>query len=222
MILTLDAIENIFVNETSAAFKNNYSIHQLLEGIFMTYNMMKYREENYWELKYPNKSPEIIAIERQSSFSVDFTNDRFDREVVNISHWYSNTLINFVKCCGAIDFLNKNHLMPETIASDRAMISEMKKHRDSYVKSIPELQTVWNFRNKASAHLAFADPLGDNAATLIESISIIPCYDCNRIKLGALKRQSGEHESSLSQQEWSVTESFESLMPRYFSHHIKP
>jgi hypothetical protein len=111
------------------------------------------------------------------------------------------------------------------LAGNRKMRQRLKNIQDEYISSVSELKPVLHFRNKAAAHPAYADPyitkeVFDNAATLIESMSIIPIIKNGRYFVGSLTRQSGEDVSSFSQYPWSLTENFELLIERYFKSDI--
>jgi len=215
--MILDHIENIHINQGVSPLTNFHSIPQLLEGIFMTYNDMNDLEKNYWERRYPNESKEKIEIYKKASFSIGGELSQVDAQGVNLFHWYSINVINYAKCCGLVSFLSKNPIQPEQIMGDKKLIAELRLFQENYIKSIPELVPVLHFRNKASAHLAFTDPKHyDNSATLIESMSIIPTLIQGKLKVGVMTRKRGEHESSFSKHPWSLTENFESLIPRFF------
>lgn len=187
----------------------------------MTYNMMVRLEKNYWELSYPDKSRELINIYKKSTFSMHGEINQVDSQAINLFHWYSINIINFAKCCGLVKHINTYGIMPEKLAGDKNLIQQLKNDQKIYLESIPELQPVLHFRNKASAHLAYTYPTNnDNPATLIESMSIIPCFINGRIKVGAMTRSRGNHTSSFADHEWSLTENFESLIPRYFKEYM--
>jgi hypothetical protein len=136
---------------------------------------------------------------------------------MNLFHWYSTNLINFAKCCGLVLFLNEKSVLPEQLASNQKLRTELIRMQNEYINGISELGPVKHFRDKAGAHLAYTDPFkNDNSATLIESISLCPIYQEGRMVIGGLTRSRGEHTSSFSKYPWSVTENFESLIPRYF------
>ena len=219
--MKLDLIDNIIINNQFGPLTNFHSIPQLLEGIFMTYNMMIGLEKNYWELSYPGKPKEVLDIFNQSTFSMNGEVNQVSSQAINLFHWYSINIINFAKCCGLVKHLNTYGIMPERLAGDKALRSNLNADQKINLDSIPELKPVLHFRNKASAHLAYTDPRsGDNPATLIESMSIIPCFVNGRIKVGSLTRSLGPHTSSFADHEWSLTENFESLIPRYFHEYI--
>lgn len=219
--MDLDHIENIKIDKGISTLTNFHSIPQLLEGIFMTYNSIRGLQDNYWRLRYPDASDEKIEIYRKMTFSMSGELNQPDAQAVNLFHWYSINLINFAKCCGLVKFLNQKGVLPEYLAGDRDLINELKQVQKQYLDSIPELEPVKHFRNKASAHLAYTDPKNqDNPATLIESMSLIPYFVKGKFIIGAMTRQRGEHKSSFSKYSWSLTDNFESLIPRYFKNYF--
>lgn len=219
--MTLDIIDNIVLFEGHSSFKNHHSVYHLLEGIFMTYNAMTQLENNYFNLKYPNESQEKIEALQKASFSFSGELSQVDSQAVNLFHWYSINLINYVRCCGLVKFINLNKVGAEQIANDKILKNELKEFQKNYLKSIPEIQSVIFFRNKASAHLAFTDPYTeDNSATLLESISIIPTYENGKIYVGKLTRGVGDVQSEFTNNSFSLTENFNSLIPRYFEKYM--
>lgn len=220
--MKLDFIENIEIYENGLTPLTNYhSILQLKEGIFMTYNHMNYLQENYWKLRYPNLSEEQIKVHENVSFSMSGELNQVDAQAVNLFHWYSINLINYVKCCGLVKFLNEKKILPEHFVENINLIAELKENQKEYLNGIPELLPVFHFRNKASAHLAYVDPTKfDNPATLIESMSIIPTLVNGKITIGFMERKRGDSISSFSKYEWNLTENFESLIPRYFKNNF--
>lgn len=219
--MTLDLIDNIVLFEGHSSFKNHHSVYHLLEGIFMTYNSMTQLENNYFNLKYPNESEEKIQALQKASFSFSGELSQVDSQAVNLFHWYSINLINYARCCGLVNFINLNKVGAEQISKDIGIKKELKKFQNNYLKSIPEIQSVIFFRNKASAHLAFTDPYDkDNSATLLESISIIPTFENGRIYVGKMTRGVGDEQSEFTNNSFSLTENFNSLIPRYFEKYL--
>lgn len=219
--MKLDLIDNITLFEGHSAFKNHHSIYQLLEGIFMTYNNMISLEKNYFSLRFQNESIEKIEIFNQATFSFSGELTQVDSQAVNLFHWYSINLINYARCCGLVYFINSNKVGIEQIANDKALINDLNSFQNDYLDSIDELQSVIFFRNKASAHLAFNYPKkSDNSATLLESISIIPTFENGKLYVGKMIRAVGDEQSEFSKNAFSLTENFDSLIPRYFKNYI--
>ena len=169
----------------------------------------------------------MLELERSNSifqgpiFRMNGTSTQEDAQAVCLMNWYSISLVNFVQSVGLILFFREHSVQPHEIANNRFLSNELTRIQLEYCSKIPEFQPVLHYRNKAAAHLAFTDPyikkdVFDNAATLIESMSIVPTFENGRYYIGNLTRQSGECVSSFSQFPWSLTENFESLIERYF------
>lgn len=214
--MKLDYIENIEILTGITPLQNYHSILQLKEGIFMTYNNMKNIQDNYFQLAYPDISPEKIEIYKQNTLLINGQLNRADFMAMNLIHWYSINLINFANSCGLVKFLNYTGAQPEKFVNDKPFIKELRDFQNEYLSSIQELQPVIHFRNKASAHLAYTDPKNDNAGTLIESMSLIPNLEFGKITIGGIQRRKGESLSSFSDYKWNLVDNFESLIPRYF------
>lgn len=215
--MKLDHIENIEILSGITPLPNYHSILQLKEGIFMTYNNMKNIQDNYYQLAYPDMSPEKIEIYKQRTLSMNGQLNRADSMGMNLIHWYSINLINFAKSCGLVKFLNDTGAQPERFVDDKPFIKELRDCQKEYLSSIKELEPVIHFRNKASAHLAYTDPKkNDNAGTLVESMSLIPTLEFGKITIGGIQRSKGESVSSFSDYKWNLVDNFESLIPRYF------
>ncbi len=213
--MKLDFIENIEIHQ-GTPLVNYHSILHLKEGIFMTYNDMKNLQENYHQIANPDLSPEQIEIFKTSSLSISGKLNRADAMGINLMHWYSINLMNFANCCGLVKFLNEKGIQPEKLSEDNGVRKDLKKYQKDYIDSIPELTPIKYFRNKASAHLAFTDPFNDNAATLVESISLIPSFINGKLTIGTLKRGKGDVMSGFGDHEWSLVDNFDSLINRYF------
>jgi hypothetical protein len=214
--MKLDFIDNIEIIKGITPLTNYHSILHLKEGIFMTYNNMKKNQENYYEIGFPLLSQEQIEIHKKASFSMSGELNKADSMGMNLIHWYSINLMSFAKCCGLIKFLNEKAVQPERFVEDKNLVKDLRKCQNEYISSIPELEPIKHFRNKASAHLAYTDPKNDNAGTLVESMSLIPTLNNGKMTIGSLKRGKGEAMSSFGNYEWNIIDNFDSLIPRYF------
>lgn len=184
----------------------------------MTYNNMKHIQDNYYEIAYPEMSPVKRELHKKATLSISGQLNRADSMGMNLFHWYSINLINFAKSCGLVKFLNKTGAQPERFVNDKSFIKELRDCQNEYISSIPELEPVHHFRNKASAHLAYTDPKNDNAGTLVESMSLIPTLEHGKLTIGSLQRGQGEAMSSFGDFRWNLVDNFDSLIPRYFKH----
>lgn len=214
--MKLDLIENIEIFDGITPLSNYHSILHLKEGIFMTYNNMKSLEENYYKIGFPELSKEQVDIYKEASIFISGKLNRADAMGMNLIHWYSINLMSYARCCGLVKFLNETGYQPEKIAENKSIRNDLNEFQKVYINSIEELKPIKHFRNKASAHLAYTSPQKDNAATLVESMSLIPTLDNGKLTIGSLKRSKGKAISSFGDYEWNLTDNFDSLIPRYF------
>jgi hypothetical protein len=214
--MKLDFIENIEIHKGITPLPNYHSIWHLKEGLFMTYNEMKNLQKNYYEIGFPELSKEQIEIHKKASFSFSGKLNKADSIGMNLIHWYSINLMSYAKCCGLVKFLNMTGVQPERFIEDNNLVKDLRKCQRDYIDSIPELDAIKHFRNKASAHLAYTDPRNDNAGTLVESMSLIPTLNNGKMTIGSLKRGKGDAMSSFGDYEWNLIDNFDSLIPRYF------
>jgi len=127
-------------------------------------------------------------------------------------HWFSTSVVNYVRLIGLIDLLNKmGWSSDDTIVPDNR--KAIRSHCTEYVKGvIPE---IYEWRNKVSAHFAITDPYdNDNLGTLEESVMNSIAYVAPRYRAGALKFSTKGETSTLPN--WSVTETYERLIERYW------
>lgn len=209
--MVLDHIENIVLTEFTPLRTYTHSFYHLKEGIYMVYNAMTQIEHDFRE-----KHGETLP-----SLSISGTLTQHQAQAVSLFHWYSINLVNYAKSIGLILFLRENPIQPYMLAGNIKMKQRLKDIQDEYISSVSELKPVLHFRNKAAAHPAYTDPLikgevFDNAATLIESMSINPTIQHGRYFVGGFTRQSGDDISSFSEYPWSLTDNFELLIERYF------
>jgi len=214
--MKLDFIENIEIHKGITPLPNYHSIWHLKEGLFMTYNDMKNLQKNYYEIGFPELSKEQIEIHKKASFSFSGKLNKADSIGMNLINWYSINLMSYAKCCGLVKFLNMTGVQPERFIEDNNLVKDLRKCQRDYINSIPELDAIKHFRNKASAHLAYTDPRNDNAGTLVESMSLIPTLNNGKMTIGSLKRGKGDAMSSFGDYEWNLIDNFDSLIPRYF------
>lgn len=133
-------------------------------------------------------------------------------------HWFGITLCNYARLVGLIRGLDKKDFTRADLAVP-ARHKPIKKSIGGYVDSISEIAAVKIWRNKVSAHPAITDPReDDNPATLDMSV-IFPVSLLNhRYVVGAFtmirKNATDSYQSELPQ--WSLTEVYEAISPRYW------
>jgi hypothetical protein len=132
-------------------------------------------------------------------------------------HWFGVTVINYARIVGFIRGIERGVFSRADLA-DKTKFDVIKKEIADYIISIPELANVKVWRNKVSAHPAITDPYkDDNIATLDMSV-IFPITFEGKYVVGGLQmirsNATGTHASALPR--WSLTEVFESLIPRFW------
>jgi hypothetical protein len=133
------------------------------------------------------------------------------------------SVCNFARLVGFINGLEKKLFTREDLDA-KANFPKIKKVVDNYANSLIELEKVRVWRNKVSSHFAITDPYpDDNIATLDMSVVFPVSFD-NRYIVGGwtmMKSNStGPHASQLPR--WSLTEVFESLVPRFWPNYSIP
>lgn len=208
--MILDHIENILIMPNYAPLKNFHSVLQLKEGVFMTYRSMLELEQKYLK-KFG------------ASLTIHFGESGFEKQAINLMHWYSINLMNYAKCCALVKFINEKGILPEELAKNDKKIGELRTLSSEYIKSIEELKPIKFFRDKASAHLAYTAPHKryDNPATLVESMSLIPTVLGGKFTIGGMDRGLGGEISAFANHSWNLTDNFKSLIPRYFKDDFK-
>ena len=127
------------------------------------------------------------------------------------SGWFCLSLTNYLRIIALCQLLVDSGVGIEQIPGGRKQVS---KHCKDFVSDIvPEVQ---RWRNKVSAHPAITDPRSkDNVATLAASVMWPISYKRPYLKVRALIL--GHHSGDMSQlPEWSVTQVFEELAPRFW------
>jgi hypothetical protein len=208
--IAIDTIENLEIHQGDH-YNEVRALETLSRGIHQLYTMIKRRELEFERRCGLNKVVEF-------SFGIDFDDSRKHLETIAcFFHWFGGSVCNFARFVGFILGLEKK-LYTRADLGNRDKISTIKKAVDGYVKSVIELENVRVWRNKVGAHPAITDPkVDDNIATLDMSV-IFPVTFENRYVVGGLSLMksdaTGSHTSQLPR--WSLTEVYESLVPRFW------
>jgi hypothetical protein len=198
-------------------FNEVRNLGTLSRGMQQLYFMIKRRELEFERRCGSNK---IVM----HSFGIDFDGSREHLETIAcFFHWFGVSVCNFARLVGFIHGLEKKLFTREDL-DIKANYPRIKKVVDSYVNSLIELEKVRVWRNKVGSHFAITDPYqDDNIATLDMSV-VFPVTFENRYIVGGwtmMKSNStGHHTSQLPR--WSLTEVFESLVPRYWPNYSIP
>lgn len=130
--------------------------------------------------------------------------------------WYATSLIAYLQLVRLADRLRSNPQEVNSLAEDRNRIKEAGR---LFVLSVcPEIK-AW--RDKIGAHAAAADPRADDNLALLYASLMYPVMARNqRFYVGSAEHRvrgaDGIFKASHKPVEWSITESFESLAPRFW------
>lgn len=130
--------------------------------------------------------------------------------------WYATSLVAYLQLVRLADRLRSNPHEVKSIAADRSSIKEAGR---TFVLGVcPEIK-AW--RDKFGAHAAAADPRGDDNLALLYASLMYPVMARNqRFYVGSAEHRvrdaAGIFQASHKPVEWSITESFEKLAPRFW------
>jgi hypothetical protein len=209
--VTIDAIEPVTVDAESN-FNEIRTIQTLSVGLRKIADTLKGRE---------------VALERQvAGYKVvtfgadpDGSKDGLDMTAC-LFHWFGVSVCNLARLVGFLRGLSTGAFTRSDLG-DPSRFKAVRAAVDDYLSGVTELSSVLVWRNKVGAHFAITDPRkDDNPATLDLSVIFPVSFRDTRFYVGDMaltrKTQSGVHTSALPT--WSVTEVFESLIPRYWPH----
>jgi len=206
----LDAIAKLEI-ATSDHFNECRTLQTLFVGLRQLYVMIKRRE---LEFEWRCGSNKVVV----SSLGIDFDGTHAHLDTIAcFFHWFGVSVCNYARLVGFIHGLEKKHFARADLGA-KASFKTVKTAVDAYVNTVTELEKVQVWRNKVGAHFAITDPYkDDNIATLDMSV-IFPVTFEGRYVVGGLTMTRGNATSSHTSQLpcWSVTEVFESLVPRFW------
>jgi hypothetical protein len=134
-------------------------------------------------------------------------------------HWFGVSLCNMVRLVGFVRGLHCGHFRRSDLA-DPSKFDVIKRSVNTYVQSVKEIRAVLRWRHKVGAHYAITSPqAGDNPATLTMSAVFPVVFVGGRYRVHAMTQTCHDRSTGTSRSEipeWSVTEVFESLIPRYW------
>lgn len=211
--LTLDSTIGLSVNEKDH-FNEIHTIRTLSVGLRTIADQIKTRERA-WETQTAGKVKFHVY-----GLDIDGTKRNLDI-LVCLFHWFGVSLCNYARLVGFIRGLDCGDFARSDL-KDSAKFKDIKKSVNSYVRGVCELSAVLKWRNKVGAHFAITSPQADdNKATLDMSVMHPVTFTNRRYRVAELTLTyagaSTAPESSEIPQ-WSVTEVFESLIPRYWPH----
>ncbi|MBF0216124.1 MAG: hypothetical protein HQL30_03905 [Candidatus Omnitrophica bacterium] len=194
--IIIDYIDNIKIDLLKLPMKNLHAINYLPNGLFRLAVMTKVDEgENI------SQDPSVKQFVMMPCV---------DPLISCAFHWFSTSLVNYVRLVGLIKVLSSNSWTTTDISNNKKHI---KAQCDNYVETvIPEIK-LW--RNKIAAHFAATDPYeNDNYGTLEQSVMNNVCSFKTRYYVNVFKFVTNGEESTLPM--WSVTETYENLRSRYW------
>ncbi len=194
----IDAVSNITVDRSK--FNNEMNkLEDIAIGIKILYETVKNLEKHI----------------QPGDFGAFFVLTPEQQIVPSIYHWFSISMINYVRLTGLIIAQDKgiitSEILESNIKKDRDLI---KEQCDEYVKSISEIKAVLAYRHKVGAHLAITFPKKeDNFATLQASLMPdIQIYN-QRFHTGQMMLGQGDCQSEMPK--FSLTEVVEKIGNRF-------
>jgi hypothetical protein len=209
--ITLDAIEPLQVGDNEHVNEVG-TLRTLHRGLWGLANSVANR-------KYPFlESPKKVKI---VSLGRDFDATTQDIDMVAcFFHWFGVSLCNFARLVGFIRGLKRGEYARADLSDPaKTKARVIKNSVDLYVESVPELQPVLVWRDKIAAHFAITDPRkDDNIATLDMSLIFPVTYASPRYRANYFQmiRSNAAGTTVSGFPEWSVTEVYEQLAPRYW------
>jgi hypothetical protein len=197
--IIIDTDKNIAFDPDSFPLKNLHALSYLKEGLFQLASVIRNAEIQ----------------KRKSGIPVTFEAFMFKREdqfFTCIFHWFSISIVNYLRLVSLIDVMNKNNWGSEDISKPEN-IKTIKEYCSKYVEeTIPEIH-LW--RNKISAHFAITDPRqADNLATLEFSIMLQLTYFNPYYVVSGLNWGSKGTTSDIPK--WALTKIYDELTPRFW------
>ncbi len=193
-IIVLDHYENIILDPQRPPLNNLHALNFMPQGLYaLALTILKQEEKHAhgYQMKWFSKIPHIVP---------------------NAFHWFSISLVNYVRLVGLIHVMQQNKWTSVDLL-DQQKKNVIKTYCNKYIEVvIPDVNT---WRNKVSAHFAATDPYkDDNLGTLEDSVMLNVGVSDERFKTSTLSLVIGGKTSELPQ--WSVTETFELLINRYW------
>ncbi|MGF1800750.1 hypothetical protein L4D11_08705 [Vibrio gigantis] len=139
----------------------------------------------------------ITLVDTTDVFAANFGTTNFD-----IFSIYLSNLCSLV----ALKELFESGVTYQDIKQDNSLIKDKSKVvKDTYLPT-----AVKKWRNKVAAHYAAADPQnGDNVATIMQSINILPEYNSPYYSVGETQFQIAGRTSQLKG--WAITKTYDEL-----------
>ena len=207
---TLDTVARVTI-DASEHFNEVRTLQMLSAGLMRIADDLR-RRESAWEQANGGKVNLHVY-----GLDIDGTKGNLDL-IACLFHWFGVSLVNYARLVGFIKALSNKDFTRSDL-NDPAEFKKITLIVDTYVKAVTELDAVLRWRNKVGAHFAITAPYkDDNVATLDMSVMFPVTFTNGRYRVGELtltrSNSMGSHSSEIPC--WSVTEVFESLIPRYW------
>ncbi|MHA2217495.1 MAG: hypothetical protein ACXACY_16280 [Candidatus Hodarchaeales archaeon] len=197
--ITLDHIDNIFLDISTPPISNLHALNFMPQGLFSLAATVKVEEGK--------------RVKRNGQDVKTFEMFGHIPPIIPCTfHWFSTSLVNYIRLIGLVDLLNNESWKSEDISNPENKQS-IKSHCTNYVKKI--IPDIYTWRNKVSAHFAATDPFSnDNLGTLEASVMNSIVYHTPYFKAGVAQWNTKGETSQLPK--WSITETYENLSDRYW------
>jgi hypothetical protein len=200
--ITLDYINRIQFEDNHSPIENYQALSYLSNGLSTLANIVREKE-----IQLSNSN---IAFSMGGTGYLD-TDLQFTALVPCYFSWFTVSLVNYVRLIGLFDIFIKQKWSMASINEGNNQ-KTFSKYCDDYVKEvIPDIR-IW--RNKISAHFAVTDPREDSEALLEYSIMNTVFYIKPYYKAGFGHWNTKGISENLPS--WSLTETYEKLIPRYW------
>jgi hypothetical protein len=214
--VTLDAIDVLSV-DSNEYFNECRTLVMLSKGLFSIARSLKGREQ-VWQ----QKAGEKVACH---FFGIDFDGTQDNLDLIGCSfHWFGVSLCNYARLVGFVRGLSCGTFARADL-EEPARFEHVKNSITACVSGVPELSDVLNWRHKVGAHFAATQPKQsrkgrtfDNVSTLDMSVIFPVTFSNGRYRVHelTLTRTNAAGTCTSEIPCWSVTEVFESLVPRFW------
>lgn len=208
-IVLIDGVERIKVSRDDF-FNEVHTLRTLFIGLKRLYGPLKAREVEF-ERRTGGKV-KVLSMGGHSDEEVEFLDF-----VACEFHWFGVSVCNFARLTGLIRGIHRGDFTKKDLV-DMTKFEAIKKSINGYVASITELEKVLVWRNKVFAHFAITDPRKNDNLTTLDVSVIHPVSFTGQYVVGGMSMArtgpSGTEVGELP--EWSLTEVFEGLEPRFW------
>lgn len=178
----------------------------------INYNPLVYIPEGLYYLAWNVRKKEREILEYFGDSLVFLKSVPDTSVLVCYFHWFSISVVNYLRFVGMVDYLYKNKLKYGIDTNENDKI-EINKYSNEYVKSI--VPDIYIYRNKISAHFAATSPYkSDNLGTLNYSISHCVEFERPYFYACSLKYSFNNEEAKIPK--WPLTKKFEDLSKRFW------